>query len=230
MDMPTPDHQPNAPPPMTAVCSPTHSSRACSRRLPPPCRHDSQAERDENQQAARELFASLNPRDPAEAQLAALAIAAAQSAMDNFTRAARPGVADETAIRLRGSALAAGRTYAAVLRTLRKSPVGAASRHAQADAAKAETGACRCPAATARRATRGPRRVPAPRPVRQADPHLPDRADDAGAVARNPRLAAEPRAGGRGDRRGGGDDRRAGGAWAREQATPDADDAGDGTG
>jgi hypothetical protein len=40
--------------------------------------------------------------------------------MDNFARAARPGVADEVAIRLRGSAMTAGRTYAAALRTLRK--------------------------------------------------------------------------------------------------------------
>ena len=71
----------------------------------------SQSDRDENRQATRELFESLDPRDPAEAQLAAIAIAAAQSAMDNFARAAQPGVADETAIRLRSSALTAGRTY-----------------------------------------------------------------------------------------------------------------------
>jgi hypothetical protein len=93
----------------------------------------SQADRDENRQATRELFESLDPRDPAEAQLAAIAIAAAQSAMDNFARAARPGVSDETAIRLRGSALTAGRTYAAALRTLRKRvPQPAAARKATA--------------------------------------------------------------------------------------------------
>ncbi len=73
-----------------------------------------------HQEAARELLASLDPRDPAEAQLAAIAIAAAQSAMDSFARAARPGISDETALRLRGSALAAGRAYASALRYLRK--------------------------------------------------------------------------------------------------------------
>jgi hypothetical protein len=93
----------------------------------------SQSDRDENRQATRELFESLDPRDPAEAQLAAIAIAAAQSAMDNFARAAQPGVADETAIRLRSSALTAGRTYAAALRTLRKRvPQPAATRRATA--------------------------------------------------------------------------------------------------
>jgi hypothetical protein len=90
---------------------------------------DSQADRDENRRATRELFESLDPRDPAEAQLAAIAIAAAQSAMDNFARAAQPGVADEAAIRLRSSALTAGRTYAAALRTFRKrAPQPAATR------------------------------------------------------------------------------------------------------
>jgi hypothetical protein len=53
---------------------------------------DSQADRDENRRATRELFESLDPRDPAEAQLAAIAIAAAQSAMDNFARAAQPAL------------------------------------------------------------------------------------------------------------------------------------------
>jgi len=69
-----------------------------------------------------ELFHSLDPQDPADAQLAAIAVAAAQSAMDNFARAARPGVSDAMVLRLRGSALAAARTYAATLRHLRKRP------------------------------------------------------------------------------------------------------------
>jgi hypothetical protein len=68
----------------------------------------------------RELLDSLHPGDPADAMLAALTIAAALAAMDNFARAAGPGISDETASRLRGSALAAGRTYAAWLRDLRK--------------------------------------------------------------------------------------------------------------
>jgi hypothetical protein len=75
---------------------------------------------DQQRDATRELFEALDPRDPADAQLAAIAVAAAQSAMDNFARAARPGVSDETAVRLRGSALAAGRAYATALRYLRK--------------------------------------------------------------------------------------------------------------
>jgi hypothetical protein len=96
---------------------------------------DGQTDRDENRQATRELFESLDPRDPAEAQLAAIAIAAAQSAMDNFARAAQPGLADDTAIRLRSSALTAGRTYAATLRMLRKrAPQPAATRRPAAAA------------------------------------------------------------------------------------------------
>jgi hypothetical protein len=79
-----------------------------------------------HQDATRELFEALSPRDPAEAQLAVIAIAAAQSAMDNFARAARPGVSDDTAVRLRGSALAAGRAYAAALRCLRRQQAVAA--------------------------------------------------------------------------------------------------------
>ena len=83
---------------------------------------DRRADLDENRQSTQELFGSLNPRDPAEAQLAAIAIGAARSAMDNFARAARPGVTDETAIRLHGSAFAAGRTCAAALRALHVRP------------------------------------------------------------------------------------------------------------
>ena len=77
---------------------------------------------DEEQEAAHELFESLNPQDPADAVLAALAIAAAQSAFDNFARAARPGMSHETVTRLRGNALAATRAYAALRRQLRKPP------------------------------------------------------------------------------------------------------------
>jgi hypothetical protein len=83
---------------------------------------DNTAGRARSREDARELFDALNPRDAAEAQLAAIAVAAAQSAMDNFVRAARPGVSAETAVRLRSNGLAAGRTYAAALRTLRQPP------------------------------------------------------------------------------------------------------------
>ncbi|HET7879857.1 MAG TPA: hypothetical protein VFL55_03155 [Acetobacteraceae bacterium] len=70
--------------------------------------------------AAQQLLQALDPRDAAEAQLAAIAVAAAQAAMDGFGRAACPGVSNETAVRLRSSALAAGRAYATALRYLRK--------------------------------------------------------------------------------------------------------------
>jgi hypothetical protein len=122
MDMPTPDNQPHT---SAADDGGLLSSILVARllkSLAAAMPADSQADRDENRRATQEMFASLNPRDPAEAQLAAIAIAAAQSAMDGFIRAAQPGVADEAAIRLRGSALVAGRTCAAVLRTLRKRP------------------------------------------------------------------------------------------------------------
>lgn len=80
---------------------------------------DDAATREENQQAMHALFTSLNPRDPAEAQLAAIAIAAVGAAMDNFIRANQPGVSNDMVLRLRGNALNAGRTYGAMLRTLR---------------------------------------------------------------------------------------------------------------
>ena len=72
------------------------------------------------QRAAGQLFEALDPRDAADAQLAAIAVAAAQAAMDGFARAARPGTSDEAAVRLRSGALAAGRAYATALRYLRK--------------------------------------------------------------------------------------------------------------
>jgi hypothetical protein len=121
MDMQTPDHAPtrSAPtgPPsrnfiehlldMIAATAPAGTS-------------DNPAARARGREAARELFEVLNPGDAADAQLAAIAVAAAQSAIDNFARAARPGMSDETVVRLRSSGLAAGRTYAMALRTLRK--------------------------------------------------------------------------------------------------------------
>ena len=138
---------------MAAVRSPARSSQRLLKALDatvPAGATDSQTDRDENRQATRELFESLDPRDPAEAQLAAIAIAAAQSAMDNFARAAQPGVADETAIRLRSSALTAGRTYAAALRTLRKRRAATGSDAQGGSRTQAGT-RCR-PAATGRRA------------------------------------------------------------------------------
>lgn len=65
----------------------------------------------EQREFSRAIYAALNPRDAAEAQLAALAIAAGQAAMDNFARAARPNVSNDAAARLRSNAMAANRAY-----------------------------------------------------------------------------------------------------------------------
>jgi outer membrane biosynthesis protein TonB len=83
-------------------------------------RRDGSPEWAEKWDATRELFDSLDPQNPADAQLAVFAIAAAQSAMDNFARASQPGMSDDQVARLRGRALAAGRAYASALRYLRK--------------------------------------------------------------------------------------------------------------
>ncbi|HET7882020.1 MAG TPA: hypothetical protein VFL55_14130 [Acetobacteraceae bacterium] len=72
--------------------------------------------------AVRELFEALAPRDAAEAYLAAIAAAAAHSSLDSFIRAARPGLSDETAARLRSAGLAGGRAYASAFRMLRRRP------------------------------------------------------------------------------------------------------------
>jgi hypothetical protein len=118
MDMPT-----------DALASTSPASRlrgACVTRLmnglaaTMPGSADDAAGRAESLQAIQELFDALNPQDAADAQLAAIAVAAALSAMDTFARAARPGVSDETATRLRSNGLAAGRAYASALRQLRK--------------------------------------------------------------------------------------------------------------
>ena len=123
MDMQTPDHlinsspaEPKGPlPPVISRC--LHRAVAATVPTEPT---DSPETEDEKRRAAQVLFDSLHPGDPADAMLAALSIAAGLAAMDNFARAARRGISDETATRLRGSGLAAGRAYAAWLRPLRK--------------------------------------------------------------------------------------------------------------
>ena len=55
-----------------------------------------------------------------EAAEAARAVAAHFAAMDSFARAARPGVADEKAVRLRANALAAGRMFSTTLQNHRR--------------------------------------------------------------------------------------------------------------
>jgi hypothetical protein len=122
MDMQTPDHA-STPFPTSSAGPP---SRMFSRRLlkilaaTTPGEDDDPTALAEMRETTQELFGSLDPRDPADAMLAAIAVAAAQSAMDNFARAARPGMSDETVMRLRSKALAAGRAYATVHRYFRK--------------------------------------------------------------------------------------------------------------
>jgi hypothetical protein len=126
--------------------------------------------------ATRELFFALNPRNPADAQLAAVGIASAQSAMDNFARAAQPGMSDEQVMRLRGRALSAGRAYASVLRYLRKQ-----AQEAQAKAPAAHPPPAAAPVAPEPQpqysATLPPRPEPGdqmPPPLRADPPQLQD--------------------------------------------------------
>ena len=65
---------------------------------------------------ARALLEALHPADAKEAAQAARAIAAHFAAMDGFARAAKPGMSDETVIKLRGNALAASRLSDALVR------------------------------------------------------------------------------------------------------------------
>jgi len=87
----------------------------------------------EEWEAARELFFDMQPRTPLEATLAARAVAMNLRSMDMLDRAARPGTTDEKAQRLTASAIAAGRSLDAALKTLEK-------RHAKkaSDAARPE--------------------------------------------------------------------------------------------
>lgn len=63
----------------------------------------------EDHQAARELFFAMRPRDPEEAAAAVRAVTAHFAAMDLHARASRPGLGDETAMRLRARANASAR-------------------------------------------------------------------------------------------------------------------------
>jgi hypothetical protein len=124
MDMQTPDHAP-APPAASSAPSDDFVEHLLDMlaAATPGASGDNACGRARSR--ARELFDAFNPRDAAEAQLAAIAVAAALSAMDSFVRSAQPGISAETVVRLRGNGLAAGRTYAAALRTLRKPSPGA---------------------------------------------------------------------------------------------------------
>ena len=79
----------------------------------------SDADRAASLSIARTLFEAFEPADPLAAAQAAHAVAACLAAMDSFARAARSGVPDEKAIRLRSNALAAGRVFDAAVRVRR---------------------------------------------------------------------------------------------------------------
>lgn len=142
MDMQTPDH--------AAAPSTTDPEARLSAVFARYLRHavaeavpvgpdDSEETRALKRQAAQELFDSLASVDPAQAQLAAIAVAASLAAMDSFARAARPGTSDATAARMRGSGLAAGRAYGGWLHMLLERPPAAEqSRPASARASRAK--------------------------------------------------------------------------------------------
>ena len=69
---------------------------------------------------ARRQFAAFRPADEAEAQAAAMAVAIMLGAVDSLARAARPGIGNETAGRLRGNALTGARFYTTTLDKMRK--------------------------------------------------------------------------------------------------------------
>jgi len=66
------------------------------------------------------MLEALHPADAKEAASAARAIAAHFAAMDGFARAAKPGITDDTAVRLRNNALAAARLADAITRPRRQ--------------------------------------------------------------------------------------------------------------
>lgn len=98
----------------------------------------------EDREAARAMFFALQPRDPAAAAAAARAIAAHFACMDLYARAARPGLSDETAMRLRSAATTTTRACEAQ-RDPRPSPAAAAEKRTAASQPKQEPPAVRKP-------------------------------------------------------------------------------------
>jgi hypothetical protein len=102
---------------------------------------DTPERRAEKIASAQRQFEAFYAADEAEAALAAFAVTTLQGAMDNMERAARPGMGAETAARLRGNALAAGRFYASTLGKMQKrqrQDADAEARAAKAPSAAAE--------------------------------------------------------------------------------------------
>jgi hypothetical protein len=80
-----------------------------------------EADREVRHQAALEALAVLQPRNAAEAMLAAQAVSAHHASMDCFHRAAAPGVPDNLAMRILGRALALSRMALQMNRALTSS-------------------------------------------------------------------------------------------------------------
>jgi hypothetical protein len=81
--------------------------------------------------AAQAALADIGPQDLMETMLAARMIAAHHAAMDAFARAMQPDLSDVEVVRLRSSAIAAGRSADAAQRTLdkRRAPAAAPARN-----------------------------------------------------------------------------------------------------
>jgi hypothetical protein len=116
MDMQTADHQFPAPGPSRIFINVLLKALAATL----PAGIADLAPRDEQLEAMRELLEAFDPRDAADAQLAAIGIASAYAALDGFARAAKAGMSHETVVKLRTSAFAAARAYATTRQTLRR--------------------------------------------------------------------------------------------------------------
>ena len=148
MDTQTPDFETAAPAPGISRIFIKRLLRKLAATLPIDA-HEIPEEFAEEWEAARELFYSMQPRDPLEAALAARAVACHYRNMDMLARAAKPDVSDEKVLRLSATAAAAGRSFDAAVRMLEK-------RHKPA--AEAAPKPTRQPA-------RQPEPVPEPTPV-----------------------------------------------------------------
>jgi hypothetical protein len=87
----------------------------------------------DNQQAAHELFFAMHPHDAVEAAAAVLAVTAHFAAIDLHARASRPGLSDETVMRLRAAANACARPSQAARRGNKTSRSATAARKPPAE-------------------------------------------------------------------------------------------------
>jgi hypothetical protein len=84
----------------------------------PAAANESAADRAANLAFARTLFEAFHPANAVQAAMAAHAVASHLAMMDSYARAAKPGLSDIAATRLRSNAIAASRVFDTVLRTL----------------------------------------------------------------------------------------------------------------